>query len=133
MGYLLDTNTCIALLNGSSVELVSRMKSHHPDELRLSSVVRAELCYGARKSRFVSRNLEAISHLCAPFRPLDFDRMCAEEYGVIRAELEALGTPIGPYDLMIAATARAHSLTVVTHNTREYRRVVALEVEDWLG
>ena len=131
MAYLLDTNACIALLNGKSPELVARVRGHHPDEFYLSSVVRAELCFGARKSRFVSRNLDAIRRLAEPFRSLDFDAECAEEYGVIRAELEALGTPIGPYDLMIAATGRAHSLTVVTRNLREFQRVVALEVENW--
>lgn len=132
MAFLLDTNACIAVLNGSSARLISRMKGHHPTEFHVSSVVRAELCYGARKSRQVAKNLESIDRFCEPLHMLDFDHTCAEEYGAARAELEALGAPIGPYDLMIAATGRAHSLTVITDNTREFRRVVALKVENWL-
>ena len=131
MAYLLDTNACIALLNDSSKALLARIRNHHPDDFYYSSVVHSELCFGARKSRFVSRNLAAIRRMSAPFRPLDFDSASAEEYGTIRAELQALGTPIGPYDLLIAAAARAHSLTVVTRNLREFQQVVALEVEDW--
>jgi hypothetical protein len=81
----------------------------------------------------VARNLDAVETFCDPFRSVAFDDDCAGEYGAIRAELEALGQPIGPNDLMIAATARAHSVTVVTANLREFGRVVALRVEDWEG
>lgn len=132
MRFLLDTNACIAVLNGRSDHLVDRMRAHHPDDFGISSVVRAELSYGARRSRQVARNLGAVEAFCAPFRSVPFDDACAEEYGTIRAELEALGQPIGPNDLMIAATARARALTLVTANLREFRRVVALRVEDWL-
>lgn len=132
MRFLLDTNACINLLNGTSRRLVERMGKHHPDEFGISSMVRAELCYGARRSHHVGRNLDAIAKFTDPFRGVPFDDVCAEEYGVVRAELEALGQPIGPNDLMIAATGRAHSLTVITANTREFQRVVALRVENWM-
>jgi len=132
MRYLLDTNACIALLNASSARLVERMRAHHPADFTISSVVRAELDYGARRSRRVAENLESVARLCEPLRSLAFDDRCAAEYGAVRAELETVGQPIGPYDMMIAATARAHALTVITANTREFRKVVALRVENWL-
>ncbi len=81
----------------------------------------------------MAENLEAVARFCQPFRSLAFDDRCAEAFGAVRTELEAVGQPIGPYDLMIAATGRAHSLTVVTANTREFGRVVTLRVEDWLN
>jgi tRNA(fMet)-specific endonuclease VapC len=117
----------------ASDRLVARLRTHHPHDFGISSVVRAELTYGARRSRHVARNLDAVETFCDPFRSVAFDDDCAGEYGAIRAELEALGQPIGPKDLMIAATARAHSVTVVTANLREFGRVVALRVEDWEG
>ena len=62
---------------------------------------------------------------------MPFDDRCAEEYGLIRADLDHAGTPIGPNDLLIAATARAHDLVLVTHNTREFSRVSGLQIDDW--
>jgi len=129
--FLLDTNACIHLLNGTSPALASRLQSYHPSELRLCSVVKAELLYGARKSRRVAENLEALRRFFEPFVSLPFDDRCSEQYGAIRAQLEALGTPIGPNDLIIAATARAHDLTLITHNVEEFSRVVGLPVQDW--
>jgi len=128
-GYLLDTNACIAVLNASSPELVARLRAETP--VLLCSVVKAELLYGARKSRAVARNLTALERFFAPLRSLDFDDGAAEEYGRLRADLEQAGTPIGANDLMIAAIARAHDLTVVTRNVDEFARVVGLRVEDW--
>ncbi len=130
-GYLLDTNVCIAVLNGTSSQLVARLRAHHPTEIRLSSVVKAELHFGARRSQRVAENLMAIQAFCSPFASVSFDDRCAEHYGAIRSELESTGQPIGPNDLLIAATARAHDLTLVTHNQREFSRVAGLGVEDW--
>jgi len=130
-GYLLDTNACIAVLNASSPELVARLRAETPATVLLCSVVKAELLYGARKSRAVARNLTALERFFAPLRSLDFDDGAAEEYGRLRADLEQAGTPIGANDLMIAAIARAHDLTVVTRNVDEFARVVGLRVEDW--
>lgn len=93
--------------------------------------MKAELLYGARKSQRVAENLETLRLFFEPFVSLPFDDGCSEHYGAIRAELEARGTLIGPNDLIIAATARAHDLTLVTHNVEEFIRVVGLAVEDW--
>ena len=129
--YLLDTNACIALLTGSSEPLVVRYRQQEPGDLRLCSVVKAELLYGARHSQRVAENLATLEAFFAPLTSLPFDDACAEHYGMIRADLARLGTPIGPNDLLIAATARAHDATVVSRNLREFSRVVGLRVEDW--
>lgn len=129
--FLMDTNACIQILNNSLPALVSRLKSHHPSHIRLSSVVKAELTYGARKSARPAHNLRVLQSFFAPFRSLSFDDACSQQYGSIRTELERAGNPIGPYDMMIAATAIAHELTLVTHNVSEFSRVAGLKWEDW--
>jgi tRNA(fMet)-specific endonuclease VapC len=129
--YLLDTNVCIHVLNNSSAAVVSRFASESPATIRLCSVVKAELLYGARKSRRVASTLSSLERFFHPLVSLPFDDRCADEYGKIRADLERAGTPIGANDLMIASVARRYDLTVVTHNTDEFTRVVGLRVEDW--
>jgi len=129
--FLLDTNTCIHFLNGSSERIAQRMKSCSPSDIALCSVVKAELLYGARHSKHVEENLQLLDRFFLPSTSLPFDDRCAEEYGIIRAQLAAQGTPIGPNDLMISAIARANDSTLVTHNTREFSRVAGLRLTDW--
>lgn len=129
--YLLDTNACIRILNGSSDRLVAHVRSHAPTEIRISSVTRAELVYGARRSARVSENLAVLATFFAPLVSVPFDDTCAEHYGAVRASLAAAGRPIGPNDLLIAATALACNFTLVTHNVREFSRVAGLKIEDW--
>ena len=129
--YLLDTNACIAIINNSSADLVSRLRQHRPDEIALCSIVKAELLYGAQKSSRVADNLRVLNRFFEPFYSVPFDDHCVETYGRIRAELERSGTPIGSYDLLIAATAVSHNCTLITANTREFSRVVGLKIENW--
>lgn len=129
--YLLDTNACIRVLNGTSPQLVARLRNLDPAEIRLCAVVKAELAFGARNSTHVAENLSLLERFFAPFVSLPFDDRCADQYGLIRADLARAGRLIGPNDLLIAATARAHDLTLVSHNTRELSRVVGLRLEDW--
>ena len=131
--FLLDTNACIHVLNGTSVSLTANLRRHAPSEIRLCTIVKAELLYGARHSRRVANNLALLAAFFAPFVSLPFDDACAEHYGQIRAELASSGTPIGPNDLLIAAAARANDLTLITHNTAEFGRVVGLRVVNWEG
>ena len=131
MSYLLDTNACIRILNGTSDSLVSRLRREGPSVVKLSAVVKAELLFGARKSSRVEKNLTLLAKFFEPFEGVAFDDSSAEHYGLIRADLEREGRPIGPNDLLIAATARAHDSTLVTRNTDEFRRVVALRLENW--
>jgi len=129
--FLLDTNVCIRILNGSSPPVAARLQATNPAEVRLSAVVKAELLYGARKSTRIDDNLRLLRRFFTPFVSLPFDDRCAEEAGLIRLDLERSGRPIGPNDLLIAASARAHDLVLVTHNSREFGRIPGLRVEDW--
>jgi tRNA(fMet)-specific endonuclease VapC len=129
--YLLDTNACIRILNDTSPSLVQRLASHTPSEIRLCSIVKAELLYGARHSQRVTENLKLLTRFFAPFVSLPFNDRCAQHYGQIRAEMVQAGTLIGPNDLLIAAIARAYDLTLVTHNLEEFGRVRDLRLEDW--
>lgn len=129
--YLLDTNACIRLLNQAHPGIIRRFRERSPAEIALCSIVKAELLYGARRSRHMAANLRLLKQFFHPLVSLSFDDRCAEEAGQIRADLAAQGTPIGPNDLLIAATARAHDLVLVTHNAGEFSRVTGLRQEDW--
>lgn len=128
---LLDTDICIHLLNAREPALLERFRAHSPLELALCSVVRAELLWGARNSGRVDENLERIRVFAGPLKSLTFDDDCAEHYAVIRADLAARGTPIGPNDTLIAAIAVAHQATLVTRNRREFQRIESLQLETW--
>jgi len=130
MSYLLDTNAVIALLKGHP-KLLERMRSEQPADVLLSSVVAHELYFGAFKSGRPGRNVEVVDAL--RFDIVDFDRRDARIAGHVRAVLQAAGTPVGPYDVLIAGQALARGLTLVTRNLREFRRVEGLRVEDWQG
>lgn len=131
MTYLLDTNACVRVLNGTSRAVIERFHRETPATVALCSIVKAELLYGARKSRLVAQNLANLERFFAPIHSFVFDDASSEQYGLLRADLDRAGTPIGANDLMIAAIARQHDLTVVTHNVDEFTRVVGLRVEDW--
>jgi tRNA(fMet)-specific endonuclease VapC len=131
MTYLLDTNTCVRYINGQSERIRARLEAIQPLEIVVCSVVKAEMFFGAYKSERRDLNLANSLRFLGRFRSLPFDDSAARVYGEIRAELESWGKPIGPNDLMIAAIARLHGLTVVTHNLREFERVDGLSCEDW--
>ncbi len=133
MIYLLDTNAWIAYLRQNNARLVQRFLQVLPADIGLNSVVLAELFYGAHHGTVNKRatNLGLISRLQQRFTSLPFDDLAAMQYGEMRAPLAGLGTIIGPNDLMIASIARAHGLTMVTHNTKEFSRVPGLKLEDW--
>ena len=100
-------------------------------EIAVCSIVKAELCFGAMKSANPDRNFALQQAFLAQFVSLPFDDLAATTFGVIRAQLETRGIPIGAYDLQIAAIALANNLTLVTHNTGEFGRIEGLQVEDW--
>ena len=131
MRYLLDTNVCIRYLNGRAEGVRQQLALREPEEIVLCSVVKAELFYGSLKSENPHKNLEKQRRFVERFVSLPFDDDAAEAYSQIRANLERLGTPIGPNDLMIAAIAVANDVVLVTHNTREFGRVEGLRCEDW--
>lgn len=131
MIYLLDTNTCIRFLNGTSERVRREMEARASRDISLCSVVKAELVYGALKSALPERNLSRLHPFFSRFASLPFDDAAAEAYGEIRARLERAGTPIGPNDLCIAAIAKVNHLSLVTHNSGEFARVEGLALEDW--
>lgn len=131
MIYLLDSNTCIQLLNAGDPRVRERYAACQPADIVLCSVVRAELLFGARKSARVQFNLQRLETFAAPLQSLAFDDRCAHDYGLIRAGLALQGKPIGANDLMIAAIALAHDLILATHNTGEFGRFAGLRIEDW--
>lgn len=131
MLYLLDTNVCIRLLNGTSTAVRQRLEATRRSDTAVCSVVKAELFYGAMRSRNPNLTLTHYLEFLKPFISLPFDDEAAITYGQIRTDLAAKGTPIGPNDLQIAVIALTHNLTLITHNTAEFCRVDGLQLEDW--
>jgi tRNA(fMet)-specific endonuclease VapC len=124
MRYLLDANAIIALLNDTTSPIARRVRRYAPrSHLRLY--------YGAFKSQRVEQNVARVD--AVQFPVLEFDQEDARQAGGVRAHLASKGTPIGPYDVLIAGQAKARKLTLVTHNTTEFQRVPGLKVEDWKG
>lgn len=131
MIYLLDSNVCIQFINGNSATVKANFEKHTVSELALCSIVKAELLFGARKSKKTATNLQTLTAFFAPLQSLPFDDRCAETYGQIRANLEAKGQKIGFNDVFIAAIAVTYDVTLVTNNTREFGRVDGLSLVDW--
>jgi tRNA(fMet)-specific endonuclease VapC len=132
--YLLDTNACIALINGTEASVRRRFRRAvgKNDVMLLSSIVAFELWYGVGKSQRKERNTQRLgAFLAGPLEWAQFDEEDAKEAGSVRAELEALGKPIGAYDVLLAGQARRRGATVVTSNAREFGRVRGLTWEDW--
>lgn len=128
MSHLLDSNVVIALLNGDD-RVLGELRRRKPSEVLLPSIVLHELYYGAFKSRRREANLARFEAMRLEI--LAFDRADARASGEIRARLVAEGTPIGPYDVLIAGQALARDLILVTRNTREFSRVPGLKLENW--
>jgi tRNA(fMet)-specific endonuclease VapC len=128
--YMLDTNTCIRTMHANAAHPISGRFNRHAKQLCISSIVLAELHYGAQNSRRVSDNLDEIELFVDRLEGvLDFDQDAAAAYGRIRAALRK--SPIGPLDTLIASHALSRNLIVVTSNTREFGRVPGLGIEDW--
>ncbi|MDR3674376.1 MAG: type II toxin-antitoxin system VapC family toxin [Acidobacteriota bacterium] len=134
MNYLLDTNACIALINGKPSSVRNRLLTAIAAGGRVfvSSIVAFELWYGVSKSSQPETNRQRLEALFAgPIALLPFDDDDAQSAGTIRAALEALGKPIGAYDLLIAGQALQRKITLVTANVKEFARVKGLTWQDW--
>jgi len=132
--YLLDTNACIALINGNEASVRRKFQRAVGREsvILLSSIVAFELWYGVAKSQRKESNTARLDAFFAgPLEWTLFDEEDARAAGTVRAELEAVGTPIGAYDVLLAGQARRHGATLVTSNSREFARVSGLKWEDW--
>lgn len=131
MKYSLDTNACIRYINGRSPAIRQKLPTVPAREIVVCSVVRGELAFGAAKSQTPEASTVRQVRFLRPYATLPYDDAAAKEYGRIRAYLEKAGTPIGPYDMQIAAIAVVHGLIVVTHNIGEFGRIPWLKIEDW--
>ncbi|MBE9062844.1 type II toxin-antitoxin system VapC family toxin [cf. Phormidesmis sp. LEGE 11477] len=131
MQYLLDTNVCVMYLNGRSAAVRERLLATPTEEMAVCSVVKSELFYGAFRSNNPKQTLERQQAFLSRFVSLPFEDEAALLSGKIRAALASIGTPIGSYDLQIAAITLANDITLVTHNVQEFRRVDQLKIEDW--
>lgn len=129
--YTLDTNIVIALIEQRHRPLMLRLRALPGDEAGVSTIVNFELFYGAFNSQRVASGLDRLARLALPSLPFDDDD--AFVAGEIRARLKQAGTPIGPYDTLIAGQALARDLTVITANVGEFARVPGLKLENWLA
>jgi tRNA(fMet)-specific endonuclease VapC len=134
MKYLLDTNACIAVINGEPAAVRARLQKATAGgaEVMVSSVVAFELWYGVAKSKRPEGNAARVeAFFSGPVRLLAYEEEDARVTGRVRAALEAAGKPIGAYDLLIAGQALRHGMTLVTANAREFGRVKGLGWQDW--
>jgi tRNA(fMet)-specific endonuclease VapC len=133
MRYMLDTNICIYLIKRQPREVIDKFQEIAPGEIAISSVTVAEMMYGVAKSQHPDKNKAALESFLAPLEMVDFDFKAAQQYGIVRANLVKMGTPIGAYDLMIAAHALSLGLVLVTNNEREFQRIPDMIVENWVN
>jgi len=132
MRYLLDTNTCIYIIKRSPAHVYDRFKQLRIGDVGISAITFCELQFGVANSAKVEKNQLALTEFLSPLDVLDFPSGAAPVYGNIRAHLQRAGTPIGNYDLLLAAHALYQGLTMVTNNTKEFQRVPDLRVENWI-
>jgi tRNA(fMet)-specific endonuclease VapC len=131
MKFMLDTNICIYLIKQKPAKVLKRLKSHSVGDIGISTISLAELRYGVSKSQHVERNQQALNEFILPLEVADFNEKAAEEYGIIRTELEKKGKPIGSMDMLIGAHALSLGATLVTNNVREFKEVKNLRIVDW--
>ncbi len=132
MKWMLDTDTCIALINRQPRDLIKRLQTKAVGDVGISSITLAELRHGVAKSARRDQNRAALDRFLLPLDIAAFDDLAADLYGTVRAELETAGTPIGPLDTLIAGHAVSLNVVLVTRNVAEFRRITGLRIEDWL-
>lgn len=132
MLYILDTNACIYIIKRSPAQVYSRFARLRVGDVGISAITYCELQFGVAKSLKPEGNQLALTEFLGPLEVLDFPSAAAPVFGEIRAHLERVGTPIGNYDLLIAAHAIHVGLTLVTNNVREFARVPNLRIENWI-
>lgn len=129
--YLLDTNIVIYVIKRRPIEVMA-LFNNNVTRMAISTITLAELMHGAEKSSRPSENLAVVEDFCSRLVVLPYTEKAAQHYGSIRAALEKIGQPIGVNDLHIAAHARSDGLILVTNNTKEFVKVPALQLENWV-
>jgi tRNA(fMet)-specific endonuclease VapC len=130
--YLLDTNICIYLIKKHPPEVLARFQEIRLEQLYIPTVTVFELYYGIEKNNSQQRNLAALEHFIAPLTVMGFSLDAAKKAAKIRSDLQKQGTPIGAYDIQIAAIACASDMTLLTNNTGEFARVKGLKLVNWV-
>ena len=133
MKLMLDTNICIYIIKQQPVAVLKRFLEYQIGDIGISSITLSELRYGVAKSAHQEKNNKALDEFIIPLEVVSFDEEAAHIYGDIRATLEKAGTPIGSMDMLIAAHAVSLGIPLVTNNTREFVRIPALNIVDWLA
>jgi tRNA(fMet)-specific endonuclease VapC len=134
MTYLLDTSICISVIRRKDpkhLAVLKKLMALSKSSLRLCSIVKAELWVGAEKSQDRLKAQKVLRVLFQEFESIPFDDHAASQYGAIRGILEKSGVTIGSNDLLIAAIALSHNLTVVTHNVKDFSKIPGLKIDDW--
>ena len=132
MIYLLDTNTCIYYLNRASERVIAHFKKLSPSKIKLPSIAVAELYYGAEKSKAKLKNWEIVENFVSTFEIIPFDERSCKMYAKVRTSLEKSGIPIGPMDVLVASISLANNFILVTNNTKEFKWIKGLKLENWL-
>lgn len=132
MKYLLDTNICIYLIKRKPIEVFNRFQSHRIHEVAISVVTYFELQCGIEKSKSRIKSENALRNFIKNLNVIVLDVEASSKAASVRAYLEMKGTPIGAYDLLIAGTALARKMVLVTNNTNEFERVPGLSLENWI-
>ena len=135
MRYMLDTNTLVYVLNARPQHqaVLERFDEQDPRHLCMSSITLAELRFGMEQSRQRGSTKKNLDRVAGALTVAPFEEQAANAYGALRAQLQAAGKPIGPLDTLIAAHALSLGLILVTNNSREFKRVPGLRVEDWIA
>ncbi|MDX9802112.1 MAG: type II toxin-antitoxin system VapC family toxin [Spirochaetia bacterium] len=132
MKYFLDTNICVYYLKGMYPGIVENLLSKNPEDIKIPSIVKAELLYGAEKSQTKDKTREKIYEFLLPFEIVGFNDAAAERFGKMREYLEKKGMIIGPNDLILASTVLSFNGTLITNNVKEFKRIKELKIENWL-
>ncbi len=131
--YLLDTNICIYLIKKCPPEVFKRFQQIQLKQLHISTVTVYELHYGIQKNNSHQRNLTALENFIAPLTVVDFNLEAAKKAACVRDTLQKQGTPIGSYDIQIAAIALSLDMILLSNNTREFERIKGLKLENWVA
>jgi tRNA(fMet)-specific endonuclease VapC len=131
MTYFLDTNICIYYLNGKYPNILKEIKNRNPKSIKIASIVKAELLYGAEKSAQKKINIDNIEKFLTPYELVNFDDISAQVYSIIRVKTEVKGRTVVPNDLIVASTVIAHGGILVTNNEKEFRKIENLVITNW--
>lgn len=128
---MLDTNICIYIIKNKPPKVLKKFSKVDPKDVCISSITSSELWYGVNKSSSFEKNAIALEEFLSPLTILEYDETDSKSYGKVRSELEKKGQIIGSMDLLIAAHALSRNLKLVTNNTKEFKRVNGLSIENW--